>query len=263
MYKSTFFKVLPVILIIIIFASCGKDYLKSTPVTDQSFVEEFDTLSAALDRGWHTVNASNPIGNGVWTQGLTDNQSFDYKSYSPKGSSNKFVSCDYTSAESPAPAASTISNFLISPALTFQNGDKIIFYTRESDIYSKWGDRLQVCLNITDTSYTDCGKGTDPGKFNTVLLDINKTSAVGYNEAEPVPLPPYPFDPNQGFPSQPISNALAYPRQWTRFEAGVTGIETPVRGRFAFRYFIEGGGTNGLGEHVSIDSVVFVSVNHL
>ncbi len=263
MYKLSLSKFIIVAVAGILFTACKNDYLNSEPVADQSFVEEFDTLSAALDRGWQRVNASDPRGDGEWTQGLTGNQSFDYKSYSPTGSNNKFVSCDYTSAESPAPGQSTISNFLISPAITFQNGDKIIFYTRESDIYSKWGDRLQVCLNKTDDSYTDCGKGNDPGKFNTVLLDINETSAVGYNPDEPAPLPPYPFPENEGYPEQPISNVLAYPRQWTRFEATVNGIATTVKGRFAFRYYVEGGGTNGLGEHVSIDSVAYVSVNHL
>ncbi len=262
-FKTTSYQFIIIIVIAVMFTACGKDYLSSTPIPDQSFVEEFDTLSAALAKGWQMVNASDPIGNGVWTQGMTGNQSDPpYKAYSPIGDPNKFVSCDFTSAESPAPAQSTISNFLISPAIALQNGDKIIFYTRESDMYSKWGDRLQVCLNTTDDTYADCGKGTDPGKFSTVLLDINKTSAVGYNPDEPVPLPPYPFDPNQGFPSQPISNALAYPRQWTRFEAAVTGLAMPVKGRFAFRYYVEGGGTNGLGEHISIDSVAYVSVNH-
>lgn len=244
------------------FTACKNDYLSSAPTPDQSFVEEFDTLTSALARGWQMVNASDPIGDGEWTQGLTGNQSSPYTAYSPKGNNNKFVSCDFTSANTPAPGQSTISNFLISPPTILQNGDKIIFYTRESDVFSKWGDRLQVCLNKTDDSYTDCGKGTNPGKFNSLLLDINKTSAVGYNPDEPAPLPPYPF-PVSGYPAPPINNALAYPRQWTRFEAMVTDISTPVKGRFAFRYFIEGGGNDGLGEHISIDSVAYVSVNHL
>src|SRR5664279_3083593 len=61
--------VLPALLIIsclavLVFHSCKDDsYLtKIPPVADQSFVEEFDTASAALARGWQFKNASDPTG---------------------------------------------------------------------------------------------------------------------------------------------------------------------------------------------------------
>ena len=58
-------------ILLLILQSCKDDsYLAvPLPVPDQSFVEQFDTLSAAEGRGWIAKNKSVPIGTGVWSQG--------------------------------------------------------------------------------------------------------------------------------------------------------------------------------------------------
>src|SRR5438128_8837353 len=59
-----------------IFESCVKDNpatLTPPATPDQSFVEEFDTVTAAYDRGWRYINVSNPKGTGFWTQAMFNN----------------------------------------------------------------------------------------------------------------------------------------------------------------------------------------------
>ena len=259
-------------LVITMFASCKDDsnLRDAAAIPDQSFVQEFDTLQAAINQGWKLVNRSSPIGRQGWVQG---NSAFAYKwqytyvgypAYSSKATREGFISSDYTSADAQTPSGATESNFLISPSVIMQNGDKIIFYTRESDSISRWADRLQVCYNRFGDDFSNAGKGDDPGGFNQILLDINPNYASGFT---PGTSPVSPFDP--GIPYY-ASNAYAYPRQWTRFEATVRGLPTPFRTRFAFRHFVQQGGypeagsytVGGRGDVVSIDSVAFVSISH-
>ena len=251
-------------LVVSMFASCKDDsnLKNAAAIPDQSFVQEFDTLQAAINQGWKLVNRSSPIGRQGWVQGNSIWAQATYPAYSSKATREGFASSDF-SAAGPAPGSldATESNFLISPSVILQNGDKIIFYTREDDSISRWADRLQVVINKTNDDYTACGRGRDPGLFNTVLVDINANYASGFTLGT-VPTSPFdaiiPYFPN---------NSLAYPRQWTRFEAKVVGLDAPVRGRFALRHFVEFGGeatgtVGSRGEVVSIDSVAFVSVSH-
>ena len=253
-------------LVFSLLASCKDDsnLRNASPVADQSFVQEFDTLQAALNQGWKLVNRSMPIGRQGWIQGNSPFAQATYSAYSSKATREGFITSDYTSAEANV-KPSTESNFLISPSIILQNGDKIIFYTRESDSISRWADRLQVCYNSLGDDFTNAGHGVDPGGFNQILLDINANYASGFTIGQPAVSP---FDPDIFyFPN----NALAYPRQWTRFEATVSNLPAPFRTRFAFRHFVQYGGNlsnstaytvGDRGDVISIDSVAFVSVNH-
>ena len=98
-------------LAILVFHSCKDDsYLAKLPTVDQSFVEEFDTASAAVTRGWQFINASDPKGGGVWQDGGSIPPFFN--AYSNKGSNVGFIGADYTSTSA---EAATISNWLVSP----------------------------------------------------------------------------------------------------------------------------------------------------
>nr|MDQ6901928.1 choice-of-anchor J domain-containing protein [Bacteroidota bacterium] len=156
-------------------SSCKKTTsVSETPaVADQSFVEEFDTTAAAVSRGWQLVNSSDPKGTGVWMDGGSTPPFF--KAYSNKGRNAGFIGADYTSTSADA---ATISNWLISPTLIMQNGDKIIFYTRSYNQYdgvsdsTDFGNSLQVRMNPTnDQVYVGIGK--DVGNFTQGLLEIN------------------------------------------------------------------------------------------
>ncbi|WP_207492549.1 choice-of-anchor J domain-containing protein [Aridibaculum aurantiacum] len=239
-------RLLPNILLLVgipslLFTSCVDDrYLTvPPPVADQSHIEEFDTVAASLSRGWMITNASTPKGSNIWQQGGEVMPWFS--PFSSNGTYAGFIGADYTSTSA---AAGIISNWLISPPVTFQNGDKIIFYTRALQYddgagdSTDYGNRLQVRLNLHNEGL-NVGSGSDAGDFDTPLLDIN---------------------PTYEFSSIVTPSTKAYPANWTRFEATVYGLSKPVRGRYAFRYFIEGGGWNGLGSGVGIDYVTYQSV---
>jgi hypothetical protein len=247
MRKSTFSLLTVIILAsFTLLQSCKDDsfLLEKPGVADQSFSEDFDTASAAIARGWHFINTSVPIGGGVWQQGGGLPPWF--QAYSSHGSYVGFLGADYTSTSA---AAGIISNWLVSPPVIMQNGDKIVFYTRGLLYYSGVGtdstdyaNRLQLNINQYN-DYLTVGNGDDPGDFKNTLVDINSN----YEE--------FHTDPN-------LYSPTAYPSSWTRFEGTVSGLNGPVRGRFAFRYFVEGAGSNGLGSGVAIDKVSYISVNH-
>jgi hypothetical protein len=218
--------------------SCRNDeYLTvPPPLPDQSFVEQFDTMQNAYNRGWRWLNRSVPVGPGTWTQvpGTAT-----MSAYSSRGTNQGAAYADYLSTS--GTNNGIISNWLVSPSIMIQNGDKIVFYTRthvETGITpnTDFGARLQVCINETDDGL-NVGTGDDAGNFKTVLLEINP------NEDEHLPNNPLP---------------TAYPAHWTRFEATVFGLNKPIRSRFGFRYFLHNAGTNGAGNGIGIDSVAYV-----
>jgi hypothetical protein len=230
--------------------ACRKDdetLLALPAVSNQSFVEEFDTTASAFARGWVPLNASAPKGRSVWVQGLFNDPNITglpypipFGPFSSKGSYAGFIGADYLSTSA---AAGVISNWLVSPVVTMQNGDKIVFYTRTAMYSLGTGDstdfsnRLQVKMNKSES--LNVGNGLDAGDFTSTLLDINPELLEQHTS-------PALYDPN------------AYPTRWTRYEAKVGGLSGPTKGRFAFRYFVEGGGSNGLGSAVAIDSVAYV-----
>lgn len=237
MRKSTFsvFSLLA-LSAITLFTSCKDDsYLLAPPPTaDQSFVEEFDTFQNAYNRGWRFFNRSADVGPSDWGPGMRGEATF--MPYSSRGTNNGYLSTDY---QSTAGATETISNWAVSPAITMQNGDRIIFYTRCQTYASgtDFGNRLQLRVNLVNDGTNVGGSASEVGDFTTGLIDINPT-----------------------YLEQP--NSFAYPANWTRFEGKIYGLNNPAKGRFAFRYFVEGAGSNGRGSAVGIDSVAYVSVNH-
>jgi len=228
----------------LLFTACVEDKnLELPPLADQSFSEEFDTTSAAISRGWKIINVSDPKGSGLWQQGGDVVPWFS--PWSSNGTYAGFIGASYTSTSA---AAGDISNWVVSPPYMIQNGDKLTFYTRGLQYddgsgtgeMTDYGNRLQVRINKSNTG-TNVGFGAIPGDFTSLLLDINPTYLYSSK-------------------LNPVANA--YPTGWTKFEVTVYGIEKPVEGRIGFRYFVQGGGSNGLGSGVGIDNVVYKSVGH-
>ncbi len=219
------------------------------PTPNQSFVEEFDTANSAYARGWRYINKSVALGRRNWQNPNADNY-IPFQPYSTYAAGNGYLWADYQSTSS---ASGVISNWAVSPQVWMKNGDKIVFYTR-TELYSFNGDstdfvnRMQVRVNPNGS--LNVGNGTDPGDFSITLVDINpfyyEFLLNDYNIANP-------NDPDR------IKARNAYPHRWTRYEATVFGLSKPVQARFAFRYFVEGAGSNGFGSSIGIDSVAFVS----
>ena len=249
MRKSTFSCLLFIAFATVaVFQSCKNDVYLTTPVPvgDQSFTEEFDTTSAAVARGWSFANISEPAGPSVWQDGGGIPPFFH--GYSNNGTYAGFIGVDYQSTSA---GAGVISNWLISPQVTFKNGDKIVFYTRAltynpgyavGDI-TDFANRLKVRMNINGS--------TDPASFTIGLLDINPT----YKEWHAAP------GVYGGVTYTSTDITQAYPTQWTRFEAVISGLNKPIAGRFAFNYFVEEAGSAGRGSGIGIDQVSFISAN--
>src|SRR5581483_8744453 len=103
-----------------------------------AFVENFDDIATLAGKGWVAINRSSPVGTQTWQQG--DGGLRDAVS----GAADAYIADTYASAGTNATQASTISDWLISPPLTLNNGDVLSFFTFSLGSSDKFPDRLQV-----------------------------------------------------------------------------------------------------------------------
>ena len=166
--------------------------------------------------GWATQNQSTIIGLSGWTQ----------RSAATSGNllphSGTFFARDwYNAAGGAATMGTTISDWLIMPQMAISNGTQLAFWTIS---HASFPDRMQVRMSTAGPS-TNTGVGPeDVGDFATLLLDINPT---------------YLASANGGYPSV-----------WTQFTVPVAGLPGAASGRFAFRYYVENGGPNGINSDI-------------
>lgn len=196
-----------------------------TPIllSAQNFTEGFDTVSNIYLNGWVQKNNSSPMGSGTWEQ--------DFGNFTAhSGSSNSSVVVGYTSITDGQ--SGDISNWLISPTITFDPGDSIIFWTISFQ-NTTYPDRLEVRLNRSNT--TNVGSSTtDVGDFDTTLLVIN---------------------PNL----EQILNG--YPMVWTRFGIRIDGIGPATPCRIGLRYHVTDGGQAGSNSStIGIDDFEYKSI---
>lgn len=189
----------------------------------QSFYDSFDAANYAGSPpaggtvvsvvNWTTVNNSTGgAGTTGWFQGTL----------AAANSGPNYIAANYNTST----GSNGVSNWLMSPVRTFQNGDTISFFSRS------WGgnpatypDRLYLKLSLN-------GASTNPGDFATVLVTINGgLSPTGY------------------------------PNTWTPYSATLTGLGGPTSGRFAFHYSTNTGGPLGSeADYIGIDDVRYSAV---
>ncbi|NUM47805.1 MAG: hypothetical protein HUU38_24120, partial [Anaerolineales bacterium] len=181
------------------------------------FSEDFADITALA--GWFAQNNSNPLGTTGWFQGN------DTVFPAHAGAPTAYIGANFNNTA----GVGTISNWLLTPELTLNNGDTLSFWTRTAT-GSIWPDRLQVRLSTAGAS-TNVGAGAeDVGDFTTLLLDINPTLASG-----------------------------GYPESWTQYTVTVSGLSGTTSGRFAFRYYVTNGGPSGSNSnYIGIDTVEYV-----
>jgi hypothetical protein len=221
MKRSTFPALMLAFCALPFLSSCDDDKEEIIePIPNQSFLQEMDNVASATAAGWTFTNKSEPIGTTSWANGP---QSFAF-------SGTGFITSDYNATA----GAGIISNWAISPMLTLQNGDRIEFYAisanDNTDPANVYPDRLQ--LLISKTGDINIGTGNDKGSFE-VIVDIN----AQYDNTPPI----------------------AFPDHWTKFVGTVVGLNGPVEGRFAFRYYVEDGGPSGVNSAaIGIDKVSYI-----
>lgn len=183
-------------------------------VYEQGFANVPDMFA---NGGWFQKNNSQPLGASTFVQGAAA------LAPAQDGSPTEYVLVNFNSAT----GAGTISNWMLTPEITFDANTSLSFYTR-APASSNFPDRLEVRVSNSGASTNVGALATDVGDFTTVLLTVNPGLAVG-----------------------------GYPNAWTQFTLdNADGIPVTGTGRIAFRYFVTNGGPSGSNSDIiGIDTV--------
>jgi len=219
---QTFARALAPAMAIAVAVTCGGG------ASAASLTEDFAKVPGFASKGWTQQNNSTTPGDEPnWVQG-GDGTPFTAHS----GAGDSYLTVNYASVLD-GDGPDTISNWLISPIMSFNNGDVVSFYTKTELRTANQGffpDRLQ--LRFSKASGLNVGTNPgDVGTFTTLLLDVNPTLAL------------------QGQPG-------AYPTSWTQYTGQILGLNAPTNGAIAFRYFVTDGGPGGSNSNsIAVDSV--------
>lgn len=186
-----------------------------------NFTEGFE--NADLPENWAVQNLSAPIGlNTTCWNILTGPSPWSAQA----GVSQVGANFNCTAG------AGTISGWLFSPVIFFNNGDKIKFWTRAAEGGGNFPDRLEVRLSTNDSSVDAGNSATSVGDFTTLLLSVN-----------------------------PTLSSTGYPEVYTEYTAVISGLPSGVNGRVAFRYFVTNGGPAGINSNlISVDTFSYENV---
>ena len=187
----------------------------------QAINETFDNVAGLTAAGWTMTNMSDPIGTTGWFQGNITTTGF------PAHTGEGYIGANFNNTGSTVPG--TISNWLILPPRTLQNGDVVKFWSRTT-IDQMWADRLALRMSLAGTGANVGTSATSVGDFTTELLVINPDLQLGG----------------------------AYPSEWTEYSVTLSGIPAPTVGRLAFWYNVTNAGLAGLNaDYIGIDDVTY------
>ncbi len=181
------------------------------------FTENFDVFPTTFTK----TNQSQPVGLSNWQQGNVSAFGTGFN-----GGATSYAGVNYNSVAAGTPG--TISNWLISPTISLQDGDVVKFYTRAGSNFSSIPDRLEFRLSATgDASVIPSTGSADLGSFTTLAASVNPNLA----------------------PS-------VYPVTWTEVLYTVSGLPTATNCKLAFRYYVTNGGPSGSnGNAIWIDAL--------
>ncbi len=177
-----------------------------------TLTEGFDTMTPA---GWTVVNNSVPLGTNNWFQGNPAVFS------SQAGAANAYAGANFHSGAGVA----DLSDWLITPTMSFNNGDVLSFYTRTVDAPA-FPDGLEV--RFSNVGGTNVGSGAaSVGTFGQLLVAVNSDLMVD-----------------------------GYPSEWTQYSYTFTGLAGATNGAIGFRYFVPNGGPLGdNSDYIGLDTV--------
>jgi hypothetical protein len=183
------------------------------------------TTAEMFAAGWQQTNQSAPLGQATWSVAsftaplaapIFGSGNVNTVPVGQAGGNNSFAIINFNSTT----GAGTISNWLISPNVTVQNGDVVTFYSRKGTDGTTAGadfpDRLELRMSSAATTVLPVG-ASDVGSFTTLGVTINPTLVSGF----------------------------VYPQTWTQYTYTVSGLAAPVAVKFGFRYFVTNGGPSG------------------
>jgi len=226
-----------------------------SPIPGCVVFEQFDDITTLPGTGWVQINHSTDAGATGWFQG--NGAIFQAQA----GSSISYIAANFENnmngnradrrssriaqappppqpdtppspTPPPPPPPSTISNWLLTPPMTLQNGATMTFWTRTVDV-PQFPDRLQVRLSTNGASTNVGTTEFEVGDFTVLMLDIN-----------------------------PTLTTAGYPNVWTQYTVTVSGLGASTTGRLALRYFVPDGGANHPnGDYIGIDTVTLTCTN--
>ncbi|WP_313914959.1 choice-of-anchor J domain-containing protein, partial [Tahibacter sp.] len=187
----------------------------------------FDDITTLAGIGWLTSNNSLPLGSTSWFQGN------DTVFPAQAGPVTSYIGANFNNTT----GANTITNWLVTPLITFNGASSISFYTRGSPLDGDdYADRLEVRLCTSAPCTSVSPDATALSSFPTVLKTINPTLTLN-------------DDP---------TGANGYPKSaWAQFTlTNANGLPTSGQGRIAFRYWVTSGGPSGANsDFIGIDTV--------
>jgi hypothetical protein len=187
----------------------------------QGLTEGFDVVNSNTAEplpGWFARNNSSPPGSTIWFQG---NGTDVFPSH--QGGPDAYIAANFNSTGN----LGDISTWLLTPQMTFNNGDVITFWTRTVE-KSLYPDRLELRLSTAGASTNVGTTFTSVGDFTTRLLVINENLEMG-----------------------------GYPETWTMQSVTLSGLPGgSASGRIAFRYFVPNGGLTGANSnYIGVDTL--------
>jgi hypothetical protein len=202
-------------------ALASSEAVATTRQTAEVCSEGFENIASLETDGWISENVSEPPGTTGWFQG----NPFVFGAQA--GPSDSYVAADFHNGGGSFPV---ISNWLITPQVTFTDGNTLGFSTRELDAIGDAANRLQVlmCIDGEGPNCTLVGPASgDTNGYVTMLLEVNSDE-----------------------------QAHGYPAAWTGFTiTPAMGLRETGTGRIAFRYYTLTQNDGTWGTLIGIDSV--------
>lgn len=202
--------------------------------------ENFSAGWTPSANNWMVINKSQPLGSTSWFPGSAT----QFTAYN--GAPGDYIAADvhnvYIPPNFPPPPVSVIpkeiSDWLITPTLTIYNGAVLQFATCSGQPYTQ-PNRLQVRMSQSDPSPIIINGSGGVGTFTDLLLDINPSYSTSIT--------------NTAVSGNTVNG---YPAAWTVYSIQVSGVTGTVTGRFAFRYYVIGAGSQR-ASYIGIDEVKY------
>ncbi|MBL8296841.1 MAG: S8 family serine peptidase [Rhodanobacteraceae bacterium] len=206
-----------------------------TPPPTVTVVQGFDDITTIAGLGWLTSNNSVPVGT---TPGWFQGNPAVFTAQAGAATSS-YIGAHFNNVA----GDNTITNWLVTPLMTFNAASSVNFWTRSTvatDGVTVFPDRLEVRVCTTGACTAISPDATALTTFPTVIRTINPNLTT--------------TDDPTGVNGYPLS-------AWAQFTLDTgNGLPSTGQGRIAFRYWVTSGGPNGANSNfIGIDTVTLTA----